>query len=142
MSDMAQALAQAPRPKGGMQRIPFSLESYQHVSSPLSSKLLLNFYAEQEPKDSRNDVVLMPCQGLTTNINVGTGPIVALGMAQDRLYVVSGDHLYRVTANTPSDLIEDLGYVGTPSVTGLPPFVSIAVGATALVVCVPPNAYT
>src|SRR5215472_9145021 len=114
MSDMAQALA--PRPKGGMRRIPFSLESYQHVSSPLSSKLLLNFYAEQEPKDARNDVVLMPCPGFTTSVNVGPGPITAMAVGQDRLYVVSGDHFYRVTANPPSGyLIEDLGNVGFPS---------------------------
>src|SRR5262252_2401590 len=133
-------MSETQTPQRGMRRIPFPLETYQHVSPPLSDKLLLNFYAEQAPKDARNDVVLMPSQGLSTSLNVGPGPISAMAVAQDRLYVVSGDHFYRVT-DTPRT-IEDLGVVGFPSVTGIPPFVSIAVGATAVVVCVPPNALT
>jgi len=130
---------QALAPKAGMQRIPFPVESYQHVSSPLADKLLLNFYAEQAPFDARNNVVLMPAQGLTTAFGVGLGPVVAMAVGQGRLYVVSGTHFYRVSGTSGSPTIEDLGVIGA---VGAPSFVSIAVGTTAVVVCVPPNAYT
>ena len=134
---------QALAPKAGMQRIPFPVETYQHISSPLADKLLLNFYAEQAPFDARNNVVLMPCPGFATQFGVGAGPIAAMAVAQDMLYVASGGRFYRVRANASAPpTVEDLGPIGTPSATGIPTFVSIAVGTTAVVVCVPPNAFT
>ena len=57
------------------------------------------------------------------------------------LYVVAGDHFYRITypPGVPTG-IEDLGSVGVAA----DPFglVTIAVGMLAVVVCVPPNAFT
>ena len=50
---------QAPAP-GGMRRIPFPLESYEHRSLPLSAKRLVNLMAEQEPSDARTAAALHP----------------------------------------------------------------------------------
>ena len=48
MSDtVTKALQTALAPQTGMRRIPLSLETYQHQSPALSSKLLLNMFAEQ-----------------------------------------------------------------------------------------------
>ena len=53
MSDTLTALQNALKPKTGMQRIPFPLDTYEHTSAPLISKRLLNYYAEKEPDDAR-----------------------------------------------------------------------------------------
>lgn len=128
-----------------MQRIPFPLESYQHPSKPLSAKYLLNLMAEQAPADARSQAALISTTGLAPFITVGSGPIRAINDdLPGTIYLVSGDHFYRLYnlgGGTPT--IQDLGYVGTPS--GAPPenlFVSIAVGPTAVTVCVPPNAFS
>jgi hypothetical protein len=143
MSDTTTAALQAAlTPKTGMQRIPLTLETYQHVSVPLSSKLLLNMMAEQQPADARNAVALLPTPGLSTFANVGTGPIHAINDdLPGVIFLVSGDHFYSFNANTLA--VVDLGFIGTPS-GGFTPdqrLYSIAVGPTAAVVCVPPNAY-
>ena len=49
MSDALTSLRTALAPKQGMRKIPLALETYQHQSVPLSSKLLMNMLAEQEP---------------------------------------------------------------------------------------------
>ena len=53
----------APAPAGGMQRIPFPLESYQHPSLPLA-KALLNLMAEKAPDDARTAAFLVSTPGL------------------------------------------------------------------------------
>jgi hypothetical protein len=138
-----QALQQALTPKTGMQRIPLAMETYQHQSVPLSSKLLLNMFAEQEPSDARVAAALLPTPGLSDWLDVGTGPIHAINDDDPgAIYVVSGTHFYLVTPGTPST-VTDLGDIGTPS-GGFGPdgrLYSIAVGPTAAVVCSPPNAF-
>ena len=142
MSDTLTALTQALKPKTGMQRIPLPLDIYEHPSIPLSSKRLLNYYAEQEPSDALVAAALIPTPGLVTYTALGSPPIRAVnGEMPGRLYVVANDHFYRISypPGLPSG-IEDLGAVGiSASTTGL---VTIAVGMTAVVVCVPPNAFT
>lgn len=146
MSDTIAALQQALTPKSGMQRIPLSLESYQHPSPALSSKLLLNMFAEQQPADARVAAALVPTAGLAPVVTLGTGPIWALNDdLPGAIFVVSGTHFYKVYYDLTTGALTpiDLGDVGTPS-GGQgpgPPFYSIAVGPTAAVVCVPPNAY-
>ena len=143
MSDTLDTLQKALTPKTGMRRIPFPTESYQHSSPPLSAKRLVNYYAEEAPTDARSQVVLMPTQGLVTWHNLDNGPIKAMNSdLPGRIYVVSGDRFYRITDGTT---FEDLGSVGLsmPDVNGLDTYIpTIAVGPTAVVVCVPPNVWT
>lgn len=133
-------------PRPGMQRIPFPTESYIHPSKPLSSKHLVNLFIEQEPTDARTEHALLSTPGLVVTPNVfGTGPVKAMNADQPGvIYVVSGSHFYRLTAPLGVTLIEDLGSIGIPTGTdfayNLMP--TIAVGVSACVVCVPPNAFT
>lgn len=148
MSDTLATLQQALAPKGGMKRIPFPLESYQHASSPLSAKRLLNFYAEQEPSDARTAAALISTPGLSPlGVTLGTGPVHAINCDRPGIiYAVSGTHAYRVTLPFGGAVytIEDLGDVGTPTGTDYAHnlMATIAVGVNAAVFCVPPNAYT
>ena len=144
MSDSATiaALQKALAPTSGMQRVPLTLETYQHYSPALSSKLLMNMFVEQQPADARNVVALLPTPGFSTYVTVGTGPIHAVNDdLPGALFVVSGTHFYLVNYNTLA--VTDLGDIGTPSggFTSGQRLYSIAVGPTAAVVCSPPNAY-
>ena len=145
MSDTAtKALQTALSPQTGMRRIPLSLESYQHTSAALSSKKLVNMYAEQEPADARVAAALRPTPGLSVWLPVGSGPIHAINDDQPgSIYVVSGTHFYLINKVTGSFVATDLGDIGTPS-GGFDPdhlLYSIAASPTEAVVCCPPNAY-
>ena len=136
-------------PRVGMWRIPFTTESYEHQSPPLSSKKLLNFYVEQEPSDARAVLALMSTPGLDEWPNVfGAGPVLAANSDQSGVvYFVSGTHFYRLTAPYPAltFVIEDLGSVGASAEVDYAANMmipTIAVGVNAAVVCVPPNAFT
>lgn len=136
-------LQEALKPKTGMRRISLPLESYQHQSPPLSSKRLLNMMAEKEPGDARTVAALLPTPGIYGWQSIGSGPILAMNDdLPGYLYVVSGDHLWRVGRPIAEGGAADLGYVGTAVAAGnRHPMVTIAVGVTSVVVCVPPNAY-
>jgi hypothetical protein len=146
VSDALTALRTALAPKTGLRRIPLTLESYQHQSTQLSSKLLTNMFAEQQPADARSHVALIPTPGLSLLLNVGTGPIHAINDdLPGTIYVVSGTHFYRLVydVGTAAWVASDLGDIGTPSGGYVDDqrLYSIAVGSTAAVVCVPPNSY-
>jgi len=145
---MSGAAQQAQAPVRGMKRIPFPLESYQHASLPLSAKFLLNLYAEQAPSDARSEVALIPTPGLVdSGWTFGAGPVTAMnGDWPSALYVASGGRFYRLgqlVFNGPI-VVQDLGAIGTPSGDDYPQnlMTTIAVGVNAVVVCVPPNAFT
>jgi hypothetical protein len=144
MSDTLATLQKALAPQSGMKRIPLTLETYEHQSPALSSKKLLNMFAEQQPNDARVAAALLPTPGLESWLNVGTGPIWAINDDQPgAIYVVSGTHFYLVSVVGGTPTATDLGDIGTPS-GGFDPdflFFSIAVGPTAAVVCSPPNAF-
>jgi hypothetical protein len=140
---------QAAPAAGGMRRIPFPLESYQHPSAPLSDKWLLNLYAEQAPADARSPTALISSPGLVwTGVTLGGGPVVVMNSdISGVIYAVSGTHFYRVTAPTGTFVAEDLGEVGLPEGGdefgyGFNVMTTIAAGAMGAVVCVPPRAYT
>ena len=145
MSDALTSLRAALAPKQGMRKIPLALETYQHQSVPLSSKLLMNMLAEQEPADARTVAALLPAPGASDFLAVGTGPVHAINDdLPGIIYLVSGTHLYSMTR--PGGGIwtaTDLGDIGTPSGGFFADqlFYSIAVGPNATVVCCPPNAY-
>lgn len=149
MSDALATLRSALSPKAGMKRIPFALQSYQHPSPALSSKRLMNLFAEQEPADARVAAALVPTSGLTLDTVFGPlppGPILAMNSDEPgRLYVASGSEFYRLSATEAGSTRDDLGSIGVPDTDVLVDyarFVTIAVGPTACVVCVPPRAYT
>ena len=153
MSDTLATLQQALKPKTGMQRIPFPLESYEHPSLPLVAKRLINLMAEKAPADARTAAALVSTPTLQAwNVAaggsgpIGTGPILAMNDDMPgRIYIVSGTHFYRLSFPLAGGVtVEDLGAVGTAdSGTGTwNSFVTIAAGPTAAVVCVAPNAYT
>jgi hypothetical protein len=147
MSDSAtlQALQQALKPRTGMQRIPFPLESYEHPSLPLVSKRLINLMAEQQPADALTAAALVSTPALVPYLVVGDGPILA--MNDDMvgvLYIVSGTKFYRVRFPGGAPAVDMLGDVGTANAGSSPwnSFPTIAAGPTAAVVCVAPNAWT
>lgn len=130
---------QRPAAQAGMQRIPFSLETYPHPSLPLSDKRLINLMAEKAPVDARAPGALVPTGGMFSNRSAGSGPVLALAALGSAIgYAVSGDHFYRLHA-FPSFYAEDLGVVGTMTGNRFP---TIACGTVSTVVCVPPRAYT
>jgi hypothetical protein len=144
MSETQQA--QTRPQQGGMRRIPFPLESYEHPSLPLSAKRLINLMAEQAPDDARTARALVSTPALQQHIYLPPGPIIAMNDEfPAMLYVVSGTTFYRVSlpVGASSFLIENLGDIGTPDGTYGPyTFITIAAGPEAAVVCVPPRAYT
>jgi hypothetical protein len=114
MSDALSALRTALAPKGGMRRIPFPLESYEHPSLPLSAKRLLNLMAEQAPADARTAAALVSTPTLQPYLTVGTGPILAMNDEQPGvIYVVSGTKAYRITFSPlgvpTTELLADVG---------------------------------
>ena len=140
-------------PAGGMKRLPFPLESYQHPSLPLVAKRLINLMAEKAPDDARvaaalvSTPTLLPWDAAEGGSGpVGTGPILAMNDDMPgRIYVVSGTHAYRLSFPLAGGVtVEDLGDVGSAD-SGTGPsnsFVTIAAGPTACVICVAPRAYT
>ncbi len=137
---------QAPAPRNELQRIPLPTGSYQHPSLPLSAQRLLNMFAEREDQGSRVDAALVSTAGLTFDNVYGTGPIWAMNDdLPGRIYIVSGSELYRFRSEITGVFVDYLGFIGSPGIGVLPEFaqmVTIAVGPTAAVICVPPNAYT
>jgi hypothetical protein len=149
VSDTLATLQAALKPKTGMRRIPFPLESYEHPSLPLSAKRLINLMAEKQPADARTPAALVSTptlQAWSATGPLGTGPIVAMNDdLAGVIYVASGTHFYRLTFPvTGGVVVDDLGDIGAPD-TGTGAwnnFVTIAVGPTAVVVCSPPNSYS
>lgn len=120
-----------------MARLAFADEGYALASLPEDAKRLINLYAETAPADARSPIIVRSTPGLVTERYVGPGPIlVANDALSGRLYLVSGTRFYRLRPDAEMGP-EDLGDVGTPA-NG---FASIAVGTTAAVVCIPPNAW-
>jgi len=150
VSDSLATLRQALAPKAGMRRIPFPLESYEHPSLPLSAKRLLNVMAEEAPADARTHAALVPTPGLAPHLAVGSGPIHAINTdLPGVMYFISGTRAYGYRGIHPGDpaaVLWDMGDVGSPSPGGLNPIhlmtPTIAVSTQAVVVCVPPNAFT
>lgn len=126
------------------------MESYQFPSPPLSNTRLVNFYAEQEPDNSRTDVALIATPGLDPfgfGVVFGAGPVAAINADRPGvIYAYSGTHFYRATLPFGSGTftVEDLGDVGAPSVSNYSQnvMVTIASGITGAVIVVPPNAFT
>ncbi len=99
-----------------MPRVPFAFQSYDHESAPLSSQRLVNCFAEQQPRDAKTPIAILPRPGKKTFASsVGTGPIRGLHQMKDVGYAVSGTRLYSFDA---SGVETDLGSIGI-NATGL-----------------------
>jgi hypothetical protein len=147
MSDTLSTLQSALSPKTGMRRIPLALESYQHPSLPASAKRLVNMYAEKLPADGLSQALLRPTPGLVPSAIVfGTGPVWAMSAEHPgTIYCASGSHFYRWESPFGGvPILTDLGEIGSPAGADYSQYLmtTIAVGTQAVVVCVPPNAFT
>lgn len=139
MSDVLTQLTTALKPKREMRRISFAADSYHHPSLPLSAKRIMNMYAEQAPTDARTEIALISTPGLALYTTYGLGPVLAMNDdAPGRLYLISGSDLYRVRPQQEMGP-ENLGPVGIAASNKM---VTIAVGPTFMVACIPPRAYT
>lgn len=142
MSDALTTLRSALSPKGGLQRIPFPTESYQHQSLPLSAKRLCNVYIEELPADARSKTALLSNAGAVYYQTIGAGPVTAFDTTLiGGWYAVSGGEAFR---NTEAGTV-DIGAVGTPVDPLSDPtrlMTTIACSPFEVVICVPPNAFT
>jgi hypothetical protein len=133
----------AAAPQRGMRRIPFALESYQHPSLPLSAKHLINLMAEQEPDDVRTTGALVSTPWLITTQTLPTGPVDAINSdLPGVIYIAAGGVFYRLQATTGPVAMGTIGEAVDDLDHRVPHMTTIAVGPTAVVVCVPPNAWT
>ncbi len=80
-----------------MPQIQWSVNSYQARALPLSAQRIVNFYAEQAPKDAKDPVVLYGTPGIKAfAASVGDGPIRGGLNFNGILFAVSGNTLYEV----------------------------------------------
>lgn len=139
-------LAQLLVGKTGMRRIPFPVESYVHPSTALVSTHLVNLFAEQEPSAARTSEALISSPGLYLWETLGAGPVLAMNDdLPGFIYVVSGTEFYRISLGLSGVTVADLGPVGSPAAPGIAAYQqmpTIAVGVNAVVVCIPPHAFT
>ena len=140
MSDALASLRTALAPKAGMKRIPLALETYQYLSVPLSSKLLMNMYAEQEPSDARTVAALLRLGRPSSGGRPRSNP---RNKRRSSWHYLCGQRNALIWPEHDDDGCDRFGDIGTPS-GGFSPdylFYSIAVGPNATEVCSPPNAY-
>jgi len=141
MSQSLQQLAQLQQPQGGMQRIPFPVESYEHPSKPLSAKRLLNCFAEAAPNDARSQVALRTSPGLVYTETFGAGPFQAFNPTYPGgFYCVSGTKAFRKVDGVTTPL-GDVGLPVDPALGEFHVMVTIAVSPFHVAICVPPRLY-
>jgi len=127
--------------RGGMQRIPFPTESYEHPSRPLSAKRLLNCFVEEAPKDARAPFVLRTSPGLVYRETLGSGPLEAFNTELvGGFYAVSGNAAYR-NSNGLTTWIGDVGTKSSGAGSASQAQVTIAVSPDMVAICVPPRLY-
>jgi hypothetical protein len=138
-------------PKQGMWRVPLPLQSYEHPSVPLSAERLLNLFSESQPANARNQEALISTGGLILDaIGALSGPIITMNAdLPGILYILAQDagltNAYRVTFPIGPPVIQLLGtFTSIAYGAGNPSTImeTIAVGVNAVVVCIPPNAWT
>ncbi|KKL66623.1 hypothetical protein LCGC14_2143130, partial [marine sediment metagenome] len=77
---------------------------------PLSAQQLVNFYAEQAPRDAKSPVALFGTPGIKAFCDgIGDGPIRGMELMNGILYVLSGDVLYSVTSDCVKTILGDIG---------------------------------
>lgn len=152
MSDTIAALQTALAPKSGLHPVPLASENYELVSTA-SSEELINWFAEKLPPGGRSPFILKPTPGLTLFDSVGAGPILAMITSNSltagpppvragQYWVISGTNAYHQDLQFPGWSL--LGAVGALAAGAQPAdytAVSMAIGANAVLFCVPPNVF-
>lgn len=90
---------------------PFCGPTYQALSPVVDGQRCINWYPEKavEP-GAKTPVALIPRPGLSLFGTIGSGPIRALWAGNNRLFCVSGDHVYEVSP-TLGTVITDFGAI-------------------------------
>lgn len=111
-----------------MPRIPFALQSYKHRSLPVSAQQVVNWFAEQQPRDAKAPVILMPSPGLSRFMTLPTGPFRGGQVMGSYGYIVAGVGVYRIDVYGGYILLGNIADGGA---------VSMANNGTQMVVVVP-----
>lgn len=111
-----------------MARIPWALQSYRHRSLPVSAQRVINWFAEQEPRDAKAPVILMPTPGLSVFVEFPAGPFRGAQVMGSSCYAVFSTSVYKVEA--------DATYIELGTIAPGGP-VSMANNGTQMVVVVP-----
>jgi len=89
-------------------QIPFGLQSYQHISLPLSAQRMVNSYLETAPPAAKTAAAVLGCFGIRDYLTVGDGPLRGGVLVNTLGYVVSGSALYSIT---PAGVVAKLGVI-------------------------------
>lgn len=82
-----------------MPPVPFAYQAYQSNSLPFSAQRLINLFAEPGPPEAKNRFILFNDPGIDNFVELASGPIRGGGVLSGKLYVVSGETLFRVEQN-------------------------------------------
>jgi hypothetical protein len=96
--------------------LPLTFDTYAHKAKTVSSRMLINAYAQIQPKGSRARGIVIGSAGIEPWVAVGTGPIRGTIKMADVLYVVSGIDLWRVSESGQKTFIGS-GIDGTQTVS-------------------------
>ena len=113
-------------------KISLPIHSYEHRSPQVSSRRLVNCYAEQAPLQAKAPVALLRSPGVRSWVTLPTSPVRGMCVHSNSLYVVAGARLYRVTQGGAYTEIGSLP--GTARV-------SMASNGLQLVIVTNPNGY-
>lgn len=119
-----------------MARLSLPVHSYTLRSTPASTARLMNCYVEALPPGAKTPLVLSRASGLTSDLDVGNGPIRGMHAAFGKLFMVSGSRLYRRNADGSGLSLTQSGSIVTGSGS-----VSMANNDTYLVIVAEPDAY-
>jgi len=111
-----------------MPRIPMALQSYRHRSLPVSAQRIINWCAEQEPRDAKAPVILIPTPGLDVFTTLPAGPFRGAQVMGNLCYIVADDTVYAVDTSGAYTALGTLAAGGA---------VSMANNGTQMVVVVP-----
>ncbi len=93
-------------------KIPFAKQAYESRSRPFISQRLVNMYMEPGIEGTQTDSVLYGTPGFDLFANLSSNRIWGMHVMGANTYVVSGNHVYVVTASSGAT---DLGAMGTVS---------------------------
>lgn len=98
-----------------MPRLPMPVQAYRHRYLDISAQRLVNWFAEQEPRDAKSPVVLLPTPGLRLFATLPTGPVRGMHVYGAHLYCVSGAAIYKVSVDGSVSFIGDIADGGPVS---------------------------
>ncbi len=91
-------------------KIPFAKQAYESRSTQFAAQRCVNLYMEPGTEGTQTESVLYGTPGLITFVNLGANRIWGMHVMGANLYVVSGNHVYVVSASSGAT---DLGAMGT-----------------------------